>query len=93
MKKIIWIALVTIALIVANSLPGYADRGGHGGHGGHFGVGILIGPEWGPGWWGWPYYPYYPYYPTPPAVIQKEPEVYVQPEEPGYWYYCPNPEG
>ena len=97
MKRIITIALVTIALILANLQPGYASRGGHGRHGGHFGVDILIGPGWGPGWWG-PYYPYpyYPYYPPPPATAQ-EPDVYIQQapqsEESGYWYYCRNPEG
>lgn len=94
MKKIIYVALVIITLILVNSLEGYADRGGHHGHGGHFGVGILVGPGWGPGWWGGPYYPYYPYYPySPPAVAPREPDTYVQPEEPGSWYYCPNPEG
>ena len=41
--------------------------------------------------------PWYPYgYPAPPpVVIQKEPQVYVQPEqgEENYWYYCPDPQG
>jgi hypothetical protein len=106
MKKTICIALVTIILMLANSLPGYADRGGRGGHhGGHGGFGVSIGPVWGPGWWG-PYYPYYPYYPyssyspyyaEPPAVAPQQPDVYIQPapqsEEPDYWYYCQNPEG
>jgi hypothetical protein len=93
MKKIIFITLVTFTLVMASSLQGYADRGWHGGHGGRFGVGILVDP-WGPGW-GWPYapYPYYPYYQQPPVAVQSEPNVYVQPEAPTYWYYCANPEG
>ena len=41
--------------------------------------------------------PWYPYgYPaSPPVVIQKEPQVYVQPKqgEENYWYYCPDPQG
>ena len=40
---------------------------------------------------------WYPYgYPAPPpVVIEKEPQVYVQPEqkEENYWYYCPDPQG
>ena len=94
MKKLIWIVVVTLALIMTNSLQVYADRGGggHGGHGGHGGrssFSIMVGP----GWWGWPFYPYYPYYPAPPVVIEKEPQVYMQQEESNYWYYCPDSRG
>ncbi len=41
-----------------------------------------------------PWYPY-GYHAPPPVIIQKEPQVYVQPEqEPeNYWYYCPDPQG
>jgi hypothetical protein len=98
MKKIVCIALAAIALFLANPLSGLADRGGHGWHGGHVGVGISVGPVWGPMWWGAPYYPYYPYYAAPPIIVQQpEPEIYVepapQPQEPTYWYYCQNPKG
>ena len=41
--------------------------------------------------------PWYPcgYPAPPPVVIQKEPQVHVQPEqgEENYWYYCPDPQG
>ena len=95
MRKIAGIIVVTALLIAANSVQGFAYRGGHFGHGGgRFGVGILVDP-WG---WGWPYapypyYPYAPYYSAPPVVAPQEPQVYVQPEQPVYWYYCPSPEG
>lgn len=41
-----------------------------------------------------PWYPYW-YQAPPPVIIQKEPRVYVQPEqaEDNYWYYCPDPQG
>ena len=98
MKKLICIALAALALTLAGSSPGLAFHGGHGGHGG---VGVWIGPGWGPGWWGpgwWgPYYPYYPYYEAPPAVIQQQPDTYIQQapqaEEPSYWYFCKDPKG
>jgi hypothetical protein len=99
MKKIICIALAAMALILAGASPGDAFRGGHGGHGGHVGVGVFVGPGWGPGWWGpyYPYYPSYPYYAPQPAVIEKEPDTYIQQtpqaEEPSYWYFCKDPEG
>ncbi|MGA2150781.1 MAG: OmpA family protein [Geobacteraceae bacterium] len=98
MKKFIYIALASMALILAGPEPGHAFRGGHGGH---VGVGVWVGQGWGP-WWGgsgWPYYyPYnYPYYTAPPAVVQQPPVEYVQPtpqpEGPYYWYFCQNPEG
>jgi len=90
MKKLICIVLAATALIMAGSSPGHAFHGGHGG------VGVFIGPGWGPGWWG-PYYPYYPYYAAPPVVIQQQPDTYIQQtpqaEEPSYWYFCKDPKG
>ena len=50
-------------------------------------------------WWGLPWWwgPAYPYYPTPSAVLQEAPIVYIHqdpaPQEPYYFYYCPNPAG
>jgi hypothetical protein len=97
MKKFTIILMVlVVAMLTANAVPAYADRGGH--WGGH--VGFYVGPGWwGPGWWGYgyPYYPYYPYYPSPPAIVQ-QPEVYVQQPTPqaetqSYWYFCPDPQG
>jgi hypothetical protein len=32
------------------------------------------------------------YLPSPPVVVQ-EPPVYVEPAQPGYWYYCPSAGG
>jgi hypothetical protein len=78
MKRIIYIALTTIALMLAASPSGYGGgihgggfHGGgfHGGgfHGGFHGHGHFhssFGVFIGPGWWGYPY-PYYPYYPYP----------------------------
>ena len=84
------------------------SHGGHwgGSHGGHWSGGVWIGPGWGwgwgwggwgPWWWGAPYYPYYPYYASPPAVIEQQPQMYVEPtpqeEEQSYWYYCRKPQG
>jgi len=95
MKKTALLAMATLALVLFGAMPSYADRGGghfhHGG--GHFGVGVVIGPGWGP-WW--PYYGNpYPYYAAPPVVIEREPEMYVspQPQAQSYWYYCSDPRG
>lgn len=83
----------------------YYGKGGyyHGGHhhGGYWSGGVWIAPGfgwyYGGPWWGWPYYPYYPYYTYPPVVVENPPPIYVDPtpeqQEPGYWYYCKNPEG
>ncbi|MDD2541681.1 MAG: hypothetical protein PHH28_11650 [Desulfuromonadaceae bacterium] len=100
MKKTVCIVLTAVAMILMSSLPGVAYRGGHRGH---VGIGVSIGPVWGPGWWdpyypSYPYYPYYPYYTAPPVVVpQQQPEIYVEPapqqQEPVYWYYCRDPEG
>ena len=86
MKKVIFIALAAMAVMMTISSPGHA-RGR---------IGIVIGPGWGP-WWGWPYYPYYPNYSPSPVIIQQEPETYIQqpPQEdvPNYWYFCQDPKG
>lgn len=104
MNKAICLVLAVLVLVFACSLPGYAHgagygRGGgwHGGGGGWHG-GLWIGPGWGwdPWWWGAPGYPYYPYYPyySDPAVIQHQPQEYIQrapqQEQQYYWYFCPD---
>jgi len=89
MKRSAVIVLATLALLLAQSVPGHA----------HVHGGIWIGPVWGPGWWG-PVYPYaypYPYY-APPVVIQQQPQEYIQQQQPAapeqqYWYFCPDPQG
>jgi hypothetical protein len=101
MKKLICIGLAAMVMLLAESSPGDAFRGGHGGHfghGGHGRVGVFIGgPVWDPWWWGPSYYPYYPSYSSPPVVVQQQPETYIQQptpaEEPSYWYFCKDPEG
>lgn len=109
MKMIMRILLGLAIVVLTNSVPAFANRGGyygHGGHGhfhggGHVNVGVVVGPGWwGPGWWGpYPYYPYAPYYPyyQQPVVVSESPEIYVQPapkaREAVYWYFCPEPKG
>ncbi len=105
MKKIMRIVVALIIVLLANTLPASAVRGGHGGHfahgggHGHVSVGFFVGPElWWPGWWEpYPYYPYYPYYPQQPVIVQPQPDVYVQPApqgaEPYYWYFCQDAQG
>ena len=99
MKKT-YLALVVCILILAGARVGSAD-GYHGG--GHYRCGwggpafrgsIWIGPGWGG--WGWvpPVSPYY----APQVIIPQQTPLYPepqqsQPEEQGYWYYCPNPAG
>ena len=111
MKKIIYVFLLVAAMLFIIPLSSYAERspvyvgaivkvdhpgwrGSHGGWRGHHGLwgprffwggSIVVGPPWYP----------YDYYPAPPAVIQQEPQTYVQPQLPqeNYWYYCQNPQG
>ncbi len=103
MKRFMQISVAVMAVLMACAAPGQAERFHGGGRGGWgwgpaVGVGLL-----GLGLWEMsrPYYayPYYPYsYPSPVVIQQPAAEVYVQPapqqpEEPGYWYYCQNPQG
>lgn len=82
--------------------------GGHfGGHGGGWAYGGHYGGGWGLGVYGLGYGSNYygsyysPYYAYPPAVVvPPAPPVYIQQAapatqnfQPGYWYYCSNPEG
>lgn len=66
-------------------------------HGGRVGVGVYVGPYWGPGPW---YYPP-PYYYRPEVVVvpAPQPPVYIEQQQPApaettnrpaeqYWYYC-----
>ena len=80
----------------------FAGMGSAWAHGGRVGVGVYVGPYWGPGTW---YYPP-PYYYRPEVVVipAPPPTVYVeqQQEAPAqttakpaeqYWYYCASAKG
>jgi len=86
MKRIIFLFVVVIVLLLVGVVSGYAHGGGY------VRGGIWIGPAW-PWWgWGWPAYPYY--YPEPPVVMQQQPPLYEQQapieEQQSYWYFCPD---
>jgi len=94
MKTVAIVGLVLTILLLGSAVPSDAYWA-HGGHG-HFHGGVFIGAPlwWGPGWWGPGWWgPGYGYY-GPPAAVQQEAPVYLQPEpQPSYWYYCQNPQG
>jgi hypothetical protein len=111
MNKIICVFLLIAAMLFIIPASSYAEhsrfqvgatiRVGHAGwrgfHGGWYGHRGFWGPSFywgGPIVVGPPWYPYN-YYAAPPAVIQQQSPVYVQPEQPqeNYWYYCQNPQG
>ena len=84
MKRIIYLFIFIIVLLLVGVLPVYA-------HGGGFVRGsIWIGPVWP--WWGWGA-PAYPYYYAEPPVMQQEAPIYEQQapieEQQSYWYFCP----
>jgi hypothetical protein len=92
MKKIAWVSLAVIALLVLIAPPSDAWVRGR--------VIVGVGPGWwGPPWWYYPPYPAYVYAP-PPTVVVEQPPVYVQQQPPppppapappqAYWHYCPS---
>jgi hypothetical protein len=86
MKKIAYFILVIVVLFFSTVLPAQARGHGHV----FFGGSVLIGPGWGPWWWGAPAYPYYGW--EPPVVEEQTPvyeEPMPQPENEYYWYFCP----
>lgn len=100
MKKLICVFLVIVALLLTIPMASYA-----GGTRVYFGIGfgahyprawVHHRAWWGPRvYWGGPIV-VEPYYSTPPVVIQQQPPVYTQPEQPqaeAYWYYCQDPQG
>ena len=97
MKKGIYpvLFLVIVAVLFAGALPVQARGHVHSSFHGSFWIGPGWGgwAGWGPWWWGAPGYPYYPYY-SEPAVIQQQPQEYMQrapqQEEQYYWYFCPD---
>jgi hypothetical protein len=86
--KIVKLVLAMLLLATIGANPAWARGHGHGHV--HFGVGVVIGPYWGP--WFYPPPPYY-YYPplvierSPPPVYVEQPAPYTPP--PTDWYYCP----
>jgi hypothetical protein len=63
----------------------------------HVSGGVFIGgPFWGPSvWWGpgWGWYAYPPPVYSPPVIIERQPQTYIQQQAPSaqqpyYWYYC-----
>jgi hypothetical protein len=79
MKSIKWAtAFLLLTAAIGNA---WADRGYGHGHG-HGSIGVVIGPYWGPGYYGSPFY-YPPYSPSlpyyPPVVVERvDPPVYVE---------------
>jgi hypothetical protein len=93
---------ITLMVLLASLVVGYGaaaeahggwrgGRGGHGHHGGHSSFGFYLGVPL--------YWPTYPRYYSPPVVIERRPEVYIQqaapaspppPQASSYWYYCPD---
>ena len=84
MKRMIYLFVAVMVILVPVVVPAYTHGGGY------IRGGIWIGPVWP--WWGPPYYPYY--YSEPPVVIQQQAPIYEQQtpqveEQPYYWYFCP----
>ena len=90
---------LTITAILLLAVTGIGSASADKGHyHGRVGVGVVVGPYWGPWHYPAPYYypPYYypPYY--PPVVIERPaPPVYIEQSPPAetvaksdYWYYC-----
>lgn len=108
MKKVVTIVVIG-ALVFLGLCSGAfsAGHGGYHGHGGYYGYRGYYGHGWYGGWYGFypfgfysfGYYPYgypypsyaypYPYYP----YTYSQPPVYIEPEQPFYWYYCQDPQG
>jgi len=104
MKKLIMTMLIGALVFLGLSSGAFCSGGGHHG-GGYYGGGhhyhgggphVLIG-----GYFGLPYYypygypSYYTYacpYPSYPYTYA-EPPVYVEQDQPSYWYYCRDPQG
>ena len=95
MKEAVVIIVIGVLLFLSLCSGAFCARGGHFHHGG--GPRVFIGgyfgfPYYYPYWYSPYYYPYaYPYVNYPSTAIQAP--VYIEPEQPFYWYYCHNPEG
>jgi len=92
MKTVIAI-LVTMGVLLAIPMSGFAGSSTHYSFGFNVGIPLYGPPAYGPmPYWGPPPY----YYPAPPVVVvPQQPQTYVQrnQQESNYWYYCQNPQG
>jgi len=105
MKKVAWVSLAVIALVLLLAPPSDAQHW----HRGGTRVFVGVGPGWwgwGSPWWGWgsPWWGYPPYAWAPPTVVVQQPPTWVEqpalappaPPAPGpqsFWYYCPGAQG
>jgi hypothetical protein len=102
-RKASVLALLTLGLVLAQSVPTEAGgrhrhhHHGHRFHGhGHGRFFFSVGPAF---YWGYPYwYPPPTYVYTPPPVVVQESPTYAQttpapaPAPQAFWYYCPSAE-
>ncbi|HVN94807.1 MAG TPA: hypothetical protein VMT62_00100 [Syntrophorhabdaceae bacterium] len=98
MMKTFFVIIVVAVFLVLGSLPTSVYAQHHGGfrggghlYGGHFGGPRGFGFFYYDPYWYYPYY--YPYGYYYPPFEDTQPPVYIEPEQPSYWYYCLNPEG
>ena len=107
MRKVSWVVLVALVLVLAGPISSYAGRKHV-----YMGANVRVGhPAWRGHHRPWTHHvprsrfwlgstvilgpwPSCGYYAAPRVVIEQDPPVYVQPEEePYYWYYCQDPQG
>lgn len=80
------VLLLLCAVGVGNAMADRGDRGR--GSRGHVGIGVVIGPSWGPWYYPAPRYyyppPYYDPYYAPIVIERSDPPVYIErPTSPG----------
>jgi hypothetical protein len=108
MIKLLLVIFITITMLFTSPCEGYAGKTnvfisahyntgyGHGrgqrGPWRHYHRGPRF--YWGGSFVVVPSHPY-GYYSPPPVILERQPPVYVEPEQPedNYWYYCRDPEG
>jgi hypothetical protein len=105
MKKMVMIIVIGTLVFLGICSGAFCARGGVPSGGGHYGGGhyyygggprVFIGGNFGFPYYypySYPYYyPYaYPYRYYPDTYTQ--PPVYIEQEQPSYWYYCKDPQG
>lgn len=95
-SRFISVCLAAMLLVTSGLASAHGPRA-------RIGVGVYVGPAWGPYWgpgsyWGPRWDPFW--YPPPVVVVRPEPPpVYVEQQEAlaetaqQYWYYCPSGKG